>query len=68
MLKFLSFLPFLRRPTRMERAGAFARRVGPKRAGFGGAGMLAAIAAPFIIRRLRARRAEQAFRPATEIG
>jgi hypothetical protein len=63
MSKLLNFL-FRRQPSRMERAGMFARRVGPKRAGIGGGGLLAALAIPYIIRKVRARRAEQAFRPA----
>ncbi len=66
MSKFLGFLPFLRRRTRMQRAGDFfSNRIGAKRAGIGGGGLLAALAVPFLIRRLRARRAEQEFRPAT---
>jgi hypothetical protein len=49
----------------MQRASDFfSHRIGAKRAGFGGAGLLAAAAVPFIVRRLRTRRAEQQFRPA----
>jgi hypothetical protein len=64
MSKFLSFLPFFRKKSRIQRAGDFARRVGPVRGGVGLGGVLASLAIPFVIRRVRERRAERQFQPA----
>lgn len=63
MLALLANL-FGRRQSRFgafrNRTGNFARSIGPRRGGIG-LGALASIAAPFIINRMRQRRAQRAF-------
>jgi hypothetical protein len=63
MKKFLSSMPFLKRRSRFGRVGQLAGRVGPKRGGIA-LGSLLTLAIPFIIRKVRARRAESAMQPA----
>lgn len=63
MWKFLGALPFMRKRSRFGRVGELAGRVGPKRGGIA-MGALLSIAAPFIIRKLNARRAERQAQPA----
>lgn len=59
MWKFLAALPFFRKKTsRFGRVGQLAGRVGPKRGGMA-MGALLSIAAPFIFRKLSARRAQR---------
>ena len=64
MLNFLRNLFPSMRPRRsrfgmfQDRTSALARRVGPRR---GGLALLASIAAPFIVNRIRNRRAVRAF-------
>jgi len=63
MPKFLASLPYFRNRTRLGSARQLVGRVGPKRGGIA-LGALLSLAIPFIVRKVKARRAEHEMQPA----